>query len=94
MTAVRQVRYPADLRHYVLMGGRYRAPGGWTVDVVHLSGTPDHRDGEWLRVSLHGFHVANVRTPAELEQWFPLAELEPDGPLVLAARSAGLSTSW
>jgi hypothetical protein len=67
------------------MADRYRAPGGWAVDVITLSGTPDHRDGEWLRVSFHGFHVADVRTVAELEQWFPLAELEPDGLLVLAA---------
>ncbi len=67
------------------MADRYRAPGGWTVDVIHLSSTPDHRDGEWLRVGLHGVHVADVRTVAELEQWFPLAELEPDSPLVLAA---------
>lgn len=59
-----------------VMADRYRAPGGWTVDVIHLSSTTDHRDGEWLRVSLHGSHVADVRT---------VAELEPDGPLVLVA---------
>ena len=58
------------------MPDRYRAPGGWTVDVITLSGTPDHRDGEWLRVSFHGVHVADVRTVAELEQWFSLATLE------------------
>jgi hypothetical protein len=39
------------------MADRYRAPGGWAVDVIHLSSTPDHRDGEWLRVSFHGVHV-------------------------------------
>ena len=27
------------------MPSRYRAPGGWTVDVITLSGTPDKRDG-------------------------------------------------
>jgi hypothetical protein len=67
------------------MADHYRTPGGWMADVIHLSSTPDHRDGEWLRVSLHGSHVAGVRTVAELEQWFPLAGLEPDGPLTLAA---------
>jgi hypothetical protein len=67
------------------MADRYRPPGGWTVDVIHLSSTPDHRHGAWLRVSLHGSHVADVRTVAKLAQWFPLAELEPDGPLSLAA---------
>jgi len=61
------------------MADRYHPPGGWTVDVIHLSSTPDHRDGEWLRVSLHGSHVADVRSVAELEQWFPVAGLEPDG---------------
>jgi hypothetical protein len=67
------------------MAERYRTPSGYAVEAITLSGTPDHHDGEWLRVSFHGFHVADVRTVAELAQWFPLAELEPDGPLVLAA---------
>jgi hypothetical protein len=31
-----------------------------------------------IRVSQHGFHVADVRSVAELEQWFALAELEPE----------------
>jgi hypothetical protein len=39
------------------MPSRYRAPGGWIVDVITLSATPDHRDGEWLPVSFHGVHV-------------------------------------
>jgi hypothetical protein len=60
------------------MPDRYRAPGGWTVEVITLSGTPDKRDGQWLRVALHGVHVADVRSVAELTQWFPLAELEDD----------------
>jgi hypothetical protein len=67
------------------VANHFRAPGGWAVDVIRLSSTPDHRDGEWLRVSLHGVHVADVRTVAQLEQWFPLAELEPGSPLALAA---------
>jgi hypothetical protein len=69
----------------VVVGDRYRALGGWTVEVVELAGTPDRHDGTWIRVRLHGFFVADVRTVAELEQWFPLAELEPDSPLALAA---------
>ena len=60
------------------MADRYRAPGGWTVEVIHLSGTPDRRDGAWIRVRQHGFHVADVRSVAELEQWFPLASLAQD----------------
>lgn len=66
------------------MAERWRAPGGWTVQVVVLAGTPDRHDGEWLRVTQYGSWVADVRTVAELAQWFPLADLEPDG-LTLAA---------
>jgi hypothetical protein len=47
----------SDLRQYGVMADRYRAPGGWTVEVIHLSGTPDRRDGAWIRVRQHGFHV-------------------------------------
>jgi hypothetical protein len=66
------------------MAERWRAPGGWTVEVVQLSCTPNHRDGEWLRLTQYGSWVADVRTVAELQQWVDLAELEPDA-LVLAA---------
>jgi hypothetical protein len=62
------------------MADRYRAPGGWTVEVIHLSATPDKRHGEWLRVCYCGYHVADVRSVGEL----PLAELEDDA-LSLAA---------
>jgi hypothetical protein len=75
---------PLDLRHYGEMGDLYRARGGWTVEVVQLSGTPDRHDGEWLRVRYHGFHVADVRDVADLEQWVRLADLEQDT-LALAA---------
>lgn len=66
------------------MADRWRAPGGWTVEVVRLSGTSDNRDGERLRVCQYGFYTADVRSIAELAQWFPLAELELDA-LSLAA---------
>jgi len=68
------------------MGERWRtADGCWQVEVIGLALTPDRHDGQWLKVSQHGCFVALVRAVAELEQWFPLAELEPDGPLALAA---------
>jgi hypothetical protein len=67
------------------MGDRYRTASGWTVEVVELRATPDKHDGTWLKVSRHGFFVALVRTVTELERWFPLADLKPDGPLALAA---------
>jgi hypothetical protein len=69
------------------MADRWRAPGGWTVEVVRLSGTPDNHDGEWLRVSQYGSWTADVRSIGELAQWFPLDELEPDSPLLLATGS-------
>jgi hypothetical protein len=64
------------LRQDAVMADRYRAPGGWCVEVIHLAATSGNRDGEWLRVSYRGLWVADVRTPAELERWFPLASLE------------------
>jgi hypothetical protein len=65
------------------MAERWRAPGGWTVEVVRVTGTGSH-DGEWLRVCQHGYWTANVKTVAELERWFPLAELEPDALALVA----------
>jgi hypothetical protein len=57
------------------MTDRYRTMSGWTVEVVERSGTPDNSDGQRLRVRYHGFYVADVRTVAELEQYFPLTDL-------------------
>jgi hypothetical protein len=39
------------------MTERFRTADGWSVEVVRLTGTPDHHDGEWLRVNYFGFHV-------------------------------------
>jgi hypothetical protein len=75
---------PPDLRHHAGMGDRYRTADGWAVEVIALSATPDRNDGERLKVTYCGFFVALVRTVAELEQWFPVAELEPET-LALAA---------
>jgi hypothetical protein len=60
------------------MGDRYRTPDGWAVEVVRLAATPDHNDGERLKVTYYGSFVAVVRTVAELEQWFALSDLEPE----------------
>jgi hypothetical protein len=73
------------------MGDRYRTPSGWSVEVVERSGTPDNSDGQQLRVRYHRFYVADVRTVAELEQWFPLADLEPDGLTVTAPKRPAAS---
>ena len=67
------------------MGDRYRTADGWAVEVVELRATSDGNDGERLKVTYCGFIITDVQTVAELEQWFPLAELELDSPLALAA---------
>jgi hypothetical protein len=67
------------------MAPTYRTRDGYTVEVVQLSDTSGNHDGEWLRVSYHGYHVADVRSVAELERYFPLGELEADA---LAPRRA------
>ena len=66
------------------MAGRWLAPGGWSVEVVHLTSTPDRHDGDWFRVRQYGAWTGDVRTVAELSQWVDLADLEPDA-LALAA---------
>ena len=66
------------------MADRYRTADGWSVEVVNLTGTPDRHDGQWLRVCYCNYWVADVQSIAELEQWFPLADLESDA-LALAA---------
>jgi hypothetical protein len=72
------------------MPGSYRASGGWRVRVVTLVGTPDRRDGTWLRVTQFGAWTADVGSVAELERFFPLSDLEPDdGRLVAGARLGG-----
>ena len=51
------------------MDDRYRTPGGWTVEVVHLEA------GERLRIRHHEFYVADVRSADDLARWIPAAEL-------------------
>jgi hypothetical protein len=62
------------------MTDRYHTKDGWSVQVVSLTGTPDHHDGTWLRVTYFGSFVADVKTPEELTRYFPLSELEPVEP--------------
>ena len=45
------------------------------VDVIRLALTGTHRDGEWLRIKRWGWHVADVRTVAELARYVDLATL-------------------
>jgi hypothetical protein len=65
-----------DLRQYVAMSDSWHAPGGWRIEIVELSGTPNRRDGQWYRIRQHGFWTADVRSIAEIERYVPLAELE------------------
>jgi hypothetical protein len=69
------------------MSESWRAPGGWTVEIVQLSQTPDNHDGSWIRLRLNGFFVADVATVAELAEWIDVADLEPGGLTLLACRS-------
>jgi hypothetical protein len=64
--------------HHGWMAQRWQASGGWTVTVVHLTGTSDRTDGERLRVCHYGWWTADVRTVAELERFFDLADLQPE----------------
>ena len=67
------------------MGDRWRTADGWAVEIIGLECTPDRHDGTWMKVTYYGFFVALVRSVAQMERWFRLADLEPDGSLVLAA---------
>jgi hypothetical protein len=42
------------------MADRYRTEDGWSVEVVWLTCTPDHHDGEWLRVRYCGYIVQDA----------------------------------
>jgi hypothetical protein len=66
------------------MPPRWHAPGGWRIEIVRLEHTPDHRDGEWYRLTQFGSHAADVRTVAEIAAYVDLATLEEDE-LTLAA---------
>jgi hypothetical protein len=70
------------------MSESWRAPGGWTVEIVQLSQTPDNHDGSWIRLRLNGFFVADVATVAELAEWIDVADLEPGG-LTLLVKMTG-----
>jgi hypothetical protein len=50
--------------------------GEWTVETVTLAGTPDNRDGSWLRVRRLGYYVADVRDAAGMACYIDLRELE------------------
>jgi hypothetical protein len=46
------------------------------IDVIHLTLTGTHRDGEWLRVRRWGMHFADLRTIEQLAEVVDLATLE------------------
>jgi len=48
----------------------------WRVDVIRLSCTGDHRDGEVFRISHDGYFIAEVKTVAELSRYLDLSALE------------------
>jgi hypothetical protein len=46
------------------------------IDVIHLTLTGTHRDGEWLRVRRWGMHFADLRTVEQLAKVVDLATLD------------------
>jgi hypothetical protein len=50
--------------------------GRWRVDLIRLSHTADHRDGERFRLARDGYFQAECRTVAELAEFVDPAELE------------------
>ncbi len=71
----------ADLRQDGITADRYRTADGWTVEVVQLA------EGDRLRISHHGFYIADALSVHDLARWIPaaeLAQLERDT-LILAA---------
>jgi hypothetical protein len=52
------------------------ADGEWSVEVVHLTLTGNHRDGAWLKVCRLGWFVAELRSVEELAKLIDLSKLE------------------
>lgn len=66
--------------------------GRYTVEVVRLSLTGRHRDGDWIRVEQYGCHVVDVRTVDELAEFIDLADL--DEALSLLTAFTSYAGSW
>jgi hypothetical protein len=60
------------------------------IDVIHLTLTGTHRDGEWLRVRRWGMHFADLRTVDQLAEVVDLATLEE----ALGGAAAGMVDAW
>jgi hypothetical protein len=48
------------------------ADGRWIVDVIWLSLTGNHRDGECFRIARDGYFVGEARTVAELADYLDI----------------------
>ena len=71
---------------------RLRSPDGrWTIDVIRLSLTSDHRDGEWLRVSCDGYFIAECRTLDDVRRHVDLGDFLEEA---LTRRQAGGQDKW
>jgi hypothetical protein len=56
---------------------RWRTSDGrYAVEVVRLSLTGRHHDGDFIRVTEYGCHLADVCTPQELAEFVDLADLD------------------
>lgn len=50
--------------------------GRWRVDIIRLSNTADHRDGERFRIARDGYFITEARNVAELRAYLDPSELE------------------
>jgi len=49
--------------------------GRWTAETITLTNTSRNQDGAWIVIKCQGIFMAQVRTPAEVEQYVPLGDL-------------------
>jgi hypothetical protein len=50
--------------------------GRYTVEMVRLTLTGRHEDGDWIRLNEWGYHVVDVRAPEDLAAYVDLVDLE------------------
>lgn len=50
--------------------------GRWRIDLIELTSTSDHRDGQRFRITCDSYFIAEARTVAELGQHIDLADLQ------------------
>jgi hypothetical protein len=77
-SSVTDIRDSGDRNYEIVVGMRrfLSRDRRWRVDIIRLSCTADHRDGERFRIARDGYFVAEARTVEELSRHVDPAELE------------------